>query len=148
MSIKEELKADLVKAMKAKNKHGVSAIRMVNGAIKNREIEIGRELTDEEVVTAVASEIKKMRESARMFSEGGRQELADEESAQTEVLLAYMPTQLDETEIGAIVDQAIEESGAEGMKDMGNVMKLVMPKVRGKADGAVVNNIVKSHLQK
>jgi len=146
MNIKERLKDDLKNAMRAKDQTALSVIRMVNNAVKNREIDIKKELADAEVEGIIATEIKKRREAAEMFAKGGRDELAAEEKAQIEKLLVYMPEQLGEEEIAAIVKEVIAETGATSPKEMGAVMKGVMPKVQGKADGQLVNRLVKEAL--
>ena len=146
MSLKERLKEDLKTAMKAKDATGLAVIRMVNSEIKNREIATGTELDDAGVEGVIATGIKKRREAAEMFAKGGRNELAAEEKAQIEKLLAYMPKQLDEEAVAAIIKEVVAEVGATSPGEMGAVMKSVMPKVKGKADGQLVNRLVKEAL--
>jgi len=146
MSLKERLKADMKEAMKAKDKVRLSTIRMINSLIKNAEIEKRGELTDEEIVQLLMKYAKQRRESIEMYEKGGRQDLVEKEKAELAIVESYLPEQMSEEEIREIVKKAIEEVGAESVKDMGKVMKVVMPKVKGRADGSLVNKIVKELL--
>lgn len=146
MTVKERLTADMKEAMKARDTGRLSAIRMVINAIKTREKEGKKELSEEEVVQTVASDIKKRKDSVEQFKQGGRDDLVAAEEEAIAVLMAYMPEQMEEEEIRQVVAAAVAEAGASSMKDMGAVMKLVMPKVKGKADGGLVNKIVKEAL--
>ncbi len=146
MSIKEKLFSDLKTAMKARDAIKVSTIRMVNSALKNKEIEKGNELADTEVETIIASEMKKRREAAEQYAKGGREELAEKEKAEMAILIEYLPEQMSEDDVRKLVREAIEEAGATAMSDLGKVMKGVMPKLKGKADGSVVNRIAKEEL--
>ncbi|MGK7344222.1 MAG: GatB/YqeY domain-containing protein [Candidatus Nitrospinota bacterium M3_3B_026] len=143
MTIKQRLKEDMISAMKAKDRARLSAVRMAQNAIKNKEIELRRELSGQEEEAVVASEVKKRREAVEQYKKGGRDDLAEKEAAEAEILTGYLPEQLSEKEIRRIVTEAIGKTGAASMKDMGRVMKEVMPRVKGRADGAVVNGIVK-----
>lgn len=146
MSLKERLKADMKEAMKAKDKVRLSTIRMINSLIKNAEIEKRGELTDEEIIQLLMKYAKQRKESIEMYEKGGRQDLVEKEKAELAIVESYLPEQMSEEEIREIVKKAIEEVGAESVKDMGKVMKIVMPKVKGKADGSLVNKIVKELL--
>ncbi len=146
MSLKERLKADMKEAMKAKDKVKLSTIRMINSLIKNAEIEKRGELTDEEIIQLLMKYAKQRKESIEMYEKGGRQDLVEKEKAELAVVESYLPKQMSEEEIREIVKQTIEEVGASSVKDMGKVMKAVMPKVKGRADGSVVNRIVKELL--
>lgn len=146
MSLKQSLGEDMKSAMKSKDQVALSTIRMLTAAIKNKEIEVGRELDDAGVEELVARSIKQRRESAEQYRNADREELAANEEAEIEVLLKYLPEQLDENAIRELVKEAVDKSGAASMKDMGKVMGALMPKVKGKADGAVVNRIVKETL--
>ena len=149
MSLREQIPEDLKAALKSRNSLELTVLRMLQSAIKNREIENNKkELSDEEVVGVIGTEIKKRREAAKEFEKVGRADAAADEMAEVEVLLKYMPEQMGEEEIRTLVSEAIKQSGAVGMRDMGKVMKEVMPKVKGKADGALVNTIVKEGLEK
>lgn len=146
MSIKEKLAEDMKTAMKAKDSARLSTIRMLNSVLKNREIDQRRELSDEEVVAAISTAVKQRRDSIEQFKAGGRQDLVEKEEAEVAILMAYLPQQLTEDEIRDIVKSAIAETSATSGKDMGKVMKVIMPKTKGKADGGLVNKVVKELL--
>lgn len=133
-------------AMKARDQARVSALRMLMTAVKNAEVERRHELSDEEAIEVVAKEAKRRRESIEMFRTGGRADLVDKESAELGVLESYLPAGLSEQEIRSLVDEAIAETGAASPKQMGEVMKALMPKVRGRADGTAVSAIVRERL--
>jgi uncharacterized protein YqeY len=133
--------------MRARDEDRKRALRMLLSAIKNAEIDRRGELDDQEIQAVVAKEIKLRREAIVEFKKGERQDLVDEEEAELKVLLAYMPEQLTEDEIAALARQVIAEVGATGPRDMGKVMKHLMPSMKGKADGQVVSGIVKKLLQ-
>lgn len=121
---------------------------MVLAAIKNKEIEKRSELSDDDTVVVIASEIKKRKDSVEQFEKGGRPELAEGEKKEAETLMAYMPEQMSEDAIREEIKKAIASTGASGPKDMGKVIGAVMTKVKGKADGTLVSNLVKEELQK
>lgn len=149
MSLREKIPQDLKDALRSKKALDLTVLRMLQSSIKNKEIEKQKkELTDEEVIEVVAGEIKKRKEAAAEFEKVNRQEAADREKAEIEVLMKYMPLQMSEEEIRAEVRKAITDSGAAGLKDLGKVMKIIIPSVKGKADGAVVNKIVREELEK
>jgi uncharacterized protein len=148
--LKERLRADLTRSMKARDSLRSSTLRMVLTAITNAEVsgKQARELDDAQVVDVLSTEMKKRREAATAYDDAGRQELADKERAEAAVLTEYLPAQLSEEEITAIVSQAVESTGAagQGTKAMGQVMRVVQPQVKGRADGAVVAAEVKRQL--
>jgi len=145
--LKNQIRADLKEAMKAKEKERTGTIRMLLAAIQTEETEgTKHELTDEEVLKVVAREIKKRRESAEVYAENGRQELADAELAEVAVLEGYQPEQLDDAELAELIDAAISETGATSMKEMGQVMKLATEKAAGRADGKRLSAAVKERL--
>ncbi len=146
MSLLKRLDEDIKAAMKRSESIRLSALRMAKAAIKNVQIDKGRELSDEEIYSVLASMVKQRRESIEQFSRGGREELADKERQELAVLQSYMPAQLSPDDIETMILQAIEESSARSEADMGRVMKLLMPKMRGIADGKWVNNRVKELL--
>lgn len=149
-ALKDRLRADLNASLKARDSLRTAVIRMALTAISNAEVAgtTARELSDEDVISVLSSEAKKRREAAAAFDDGGRPELAEKERAEAEILADYLPAQLSAEEIAAIVDEAIEQTGAagEGMKAMGKVMGLVQPKTKGRADGAAVAAEVKRRL--
>lgn len=148
--LKDQLRADLNTAMKSRDQTRVGALRMVLTAITNAEVagKEARQLTDEQVLDVLGSEAKKRREAAVAFAEGGREEKAAQERAELEVINAYLPEQLDESEIAALVTEVVARLGAagEGMKAMGKVMGALQPQVKGRADGAVVAAEVRRQL--
>ncbi|MEO2083704.1 MAG: GatB/YqeY domain-containing protein [Desulfurobacteriaceae bacterium] len=147
MGLKERLREDMKEAMKSKDKVKLSTIRMINSLIKNAEIEKRGELTDDEIVQLLMKYAKQRRESIEMYEKGGRQDLVEKEKAELAVVESYLPKQLSEDELKEIVKKAIEETGASSAKDLGKVMKAVMPRVKGRADGSVVNRIVREMLE-
>ncbi|HET7752937.1 MAG TPA: GatB/YqeY domain-containing protein [Anaeromyxobacteraceae bacterium] len=146
MALKDRIDADLKSAMKDKDAARLSVVRMLKSAIKYREIELMKPLDDAGIEGVVASEIKRRRDSVEQYRAGNREDLASKEEAEIGVLQGYLPQQLSAAEVAAKVDAAIEKAGAKGPKDMGAVMKLLMPEVQGRADGKVVSELVKQKL--
>jgi len=146
MALKDRIETDLKAAMKDKDAARLSCVRMLKSAIKYREIELMKPLDDAGVEGVVASEIKRRRDSVEQYRAGNREDLASKEEAEIAVLQGYLPQQLSADEVAAKVDAAIEKAGAKGPKDMGAVMKLLMPEVQGRADGKVVSELVKQKL--
>jgi uncharacterized protein YqeY len=146
MTLRDKLVDEMKTAMKARDDVKVSAIRMVRSAVKNREIDLGKELDDREVTEVIASLVKQRKESIRLFQEAGRNDLVTKEERELAILMDFLPKQLDRNEIAEIVEKAIAESGAQGLRDMGKVMKIVMPQVSGRADGNAVSEIVREKL--
>ena len=143
MSLKERLMEDLKRAIKEGNERRKSTLRLVRAAIVNAEIERYRqELDDEGVLAIIANEAKKRRESIAEFAKGGRQDLVDQEEAELQILLEYLPKQMTREEIVAMAQRVIEEVGATGPAQMGEVMRRLMPQLKGRADGRLVNQIV------
>ncbi|WZL74630.1 GatB/YqeY domain-containing protein [Clostridiaceae bacterium 35-E11] len=147
MSLKERLMDDLKQAMKEKDKLRKSVITLVRSAIKQYEVDHRTELDDEGIIEIMAKQVKQKRDAIEEFAKGGREDLVDEAKAEIEVLIQYLPQQLTEDEITQIVSQTINEVGANSMKDMGKLMAALMPKLKGRADGKVVNKIVRQFLQ-
>lgn len=139
MSLLARLDQDLKTAMKSSDAVAVSTVRMAKAAIMNVKIEKGRELSDEEILSVLSSMAKQRRESIDQFSKAGREELADRERRELSVLQSYMPAQLSAEAVEALIIQAIQESSAKSEADMGRVMKVLMPKIKGLADGKWVN---------
>jgi len=147
MSLKDQIIDDMTAAMKAQEAARTSTLRMVKAAIMNREKEGGGAVTDEDVLKLLRSQVKQRRDSVEQYQKAGRQELADKESAEIAVIESYLPQAASEAEIEQAVSEAIAETGATSMKEMGAVMKAVMPKLAGKnADGRAVSEIVKAKL--
>jgi uncharacterized protein YqeY len=143
---RDSLHGLLTAAMKARDPRRVSTLRLLISAVKYREIEIGKPLDAVEMQAVIHSSIKKRRESIELFEKGGRAEMAQAEREEMTILQEFLPPQLGEGDVAAIVDEAIRETGASGVKDLGKVMKAVMPKVAGRADGRVVGDLVKARL--
>jgi len=146
MSLKEQLNESMKQAMRARDELRLSTVRMVRSVIQNREIEKKQELDDQGVRDVISTLVKQRRESIRLYEEGNRQDLADKEKAELEVLLGFLPAQLELAEIRKIVAQAIAEAGVTSVRDMGRIMKVVAPLTAGRADGKVVSDIVKEQL--
>lgn len=147
MALKEKIKEDITKALKAKEKGKVSALRMINASIQNKEIEEKEKLSDEDIIKIISKELKKRKEGLEEFKKAGRDIMVEKEEKQIKILENYLPEQLEEKEIEELVEKIIEEEKAQGMEEMGEVMKKIMPKVKGKADGKLVSDIVKEKLQ-
>jgi uncharacterized protein YqeY len=147
-ALKDRLRDDLTSSIKARDSIRSGTLRMVLTAVTNAEVsgKQARELTDDDVLGVLTSEAKKRREAAEAFDAGHRPELADKERAEAAVLAEYLPEPIGEDEVRAIVTAAIEQTGADGMKAMGQVMGVVQPQVKGRADGAVVAAEVRRQL--
>jgi len=147
MSLKDKIVADMTAAMKAKDAARTSTLRMVKAAIMHREKEGAGELTDDDVMKLLRSQVKQRRDSVEQYQKAERQELVDKETAEIKVIESYLPQAASEAEIETAVNEAIAETGAASMKDMGAVMKAVMPKLAGKnANGRAVSETVKKKL--
>ncbi len=147
MTLKDKIISDMTAAMKAKDAARTSTLRMVKAAIMNREKDGGDALTDEDVMKLLRSQVKQRRDSVEQYQKAGRQELVDKETAEIAVIEEYLPQAASEAEIEQAVTDAIAETGASSMKDMGAVMKASMVKLAGKnADGKVVSETVKQKL--
>uniref|UniRef100_A0A831U9N1 GatB/YqeY domain-containing protein n=1 Tax=Geobacter metallireducens TaxID=28232 RepID=A0A831U9N1_GEOME len=144
--LRDRLNNEMKEAMKARDEIRLSVIRLIRSSVKNREIESRHELNDGEITEVVSTLVKQRRESIRMFGEAGRTDLVEKEEKELAVLLTYLPQQLSREEVEALVVQAIADSGAQGPKDMGKVMKAIMPHVTGRADGSLVSAVVKEKL--
>lgn len=147
MTLREKIISDMTASMKAQDAPRTSTLRMVKAAMQNRQIEKGDELNDEDMTKLLNSLVKQRRDSVEQYEKGGRQDLADKEKAEIEVIEAYLPQAASRDEIEAAVTAAIAETGANSMKDMGKVMKATQAALAGKnADGRTVSEIVKMKL--
>lgn len=144
MPLSRQFDEDLKGAMKASDRARVSVLRLVKAAVKNRQIDQGRELTDEEITGVLSTLVKQRRESVEQYTKAGRTDLARSEEEEIAIIQTYMPRQLSPEELDMIIRGAILEAGAKGAADLGKVMKVLMPKVRGVADGKYVNERVKA----
>ena len=146
-TIKERISADMKEAMKAGEKARLSAIRMLHAAVRKKEIDDRVDLDDAAVMKIISSLVKQRQDSIEQFAAGNRQDLVDKETAELKLLQAYLPEQMSQDELVKIVEGAIKEANAATQKDIGNVMKILMPKVAGKADGKLLNQLVRERLQ-
>ncbi|OOR60661.1 hypothetical protein BGP34_01770 [Bacillus mycoides] len=142
MSLLGRLNDDMKQAMKNKQKEKLTVIRMVKAALQNEGIKLQHTLTEEEELTVLAREVKQYKDSLLEFKKAGREDLVDKLQSEIQILSAYLPEQLTEEELADIIKQVISEVGATSKADMGKVMTAVMPKVKGKTDGSLVNKLV------
>lgn len=148
MALRTQIPEDIKKALRERSSLELSVLRMLQSAIKNKEIDKKGELNDEQVIEVVASEIKKRRDAVEEFIKVKREDAAENERQEIEILMKYMPEQLSEDEIREKVNDAISATGASGIKDLGVVMKAVIPDLKGKADGRLINKVVRDQLDK
>jgi hypothetical protein len=148
MTLKETLSEDMKTAMRAKDSEKLATIRLINAAIKQREVDERIELGDDQVLAVIEKMIKQRKDSITQFEAGGRQDLADKEKSEITVLAAYMPAQMSEAEVQAEVAAAVSQAGASGPQDMGKVMAVLKPKLAGRADMTAVSALVKAALTK
>jgi uncharacterized protein len=148
MTLKETLSDDMKAAMRAKDSEKLATIRLINAAIKQREVDERIELGDDQVLSVIEKMIKQRKDSITQFEAGGRQDLADKEKSEIAVLAAYMPAQMSAAEVQAEVAAAVTQASASGPQDMGKVMAVLKPKLAGRADMTAVSALVKAALTK
>jgi len=146
--LKDKINEDVKSALKAGDANRRMVLSLVLSAVKNKEIEKRSELTDEEIISVISSEVKKRKESIESYEKGGRQEMAQKEKGELAILMEYMPEQMSDDDIRTEAKKAILESGVTDIKQVGKVLAVLMPKVKGKADGQTVSRIVKEELSK
>ena len=146
MQLKQRLYEDLKKAMKTKDEIRTRTLRLIISSIKTLEVEKMAEATDDDVFRVLSKECRKRVEAIEAYKKGGREDLVNEEQRELEIIKSYMPKQLSEEELKEIVKNVVEETGSSSIKDLGRVMKVLMPRVKGRADGKTVNNIVRQIL--
>lgn len=146
MALIEQLKEEQKVAMKARDKVRLGTIRLALSAIKQREVDERITLTDEDIIAVLTKMVKQRRDSVAQYESAGRQDLADAESSEITILEEFMPQPLTEDEVSALIDQAVTESGAAGMQDMGKVMALLKPQIQGRADMGKVSGLVRAKL--
>jgi uncharacterized protein YqeY len=146
MSLEERLVEEMKQAMKSNDKLRLSTIRMIRSSLKNKEIELRKKLEDEDILKVIQVMVRKGEESVEQFQTGGRTDLVEKETKEIEILKSFLPQPLSQQEILKIVDETIQETQASSLKDIGKVMKSVMPKIGGKADGKLINQLVKERL--
>lgn len=147
MNLSERLNDDMKQAMRNQDKFKLTTIRMIRASVKNLEIDLKRPVDDNEVVDILSREIKQRKDSLQEFSKAGRDDLVTDLAAEIEIISQYLPVQLTEEEIKAIVTQTIQELGASSKAEMGKVMGALLPKTKGRADGKLVNQFVQQFLQ-
>jgi uncharacterized protein YqeY len=146
LNLLDRLNQDMKEAMKNKEKEKLSVIRMVKSSLQNEQIKFGRDLTEDDQLTVLNRELKQRKDSLQEFEKANREDLVEKLRNEISILEHYMPEQLSEDELLAIVDETISEVGASSKADMGKVMGAIMPKVKGKADGGLVNRLVQQQL--
>lgn len=146
MSLKTQLTEDMKTAMRAKNQVSLSTIRLINAAIKQFEVDERTEADDVKVISILTKMVKQRKDSAKIYTEAGRQDLADKENAEIEILNRYLPQMMSAEEIKTAVEAAVAETGASGMADMGKVMGVLKTRLAGKADMGEVNKVLKAAL--
>lgn len=142
----DKINADIITAMKAKDEASLSALRMLKSAIKYKEVDLKREVKDEDVIDVLSKQAKQRRESIEGFEKGGRSDAAAKEKAELALIEKFLPAALSDAELATLIEEAIKSSGAAGPKDMGKVMGVLTPKIKGKADMGKVSGLVKSKL--
>lgn len=142
MGLKDKLLQDLKEALKLKNSLKVDTLRLVSSEIKNKEIDLHKELGDDEIIALLSTQIKKRKEAAALYEQGGRTDLKEKEENEMAILESYLPEQVDEEELRRRIREVIAETGAQSPKDMGKVMKVVAPEFRGRADGNQIKTLV------
>lgn len=146
MTIKSKIADDMKTAMKSGDKDRLAAIRNLHAAIRKKEIDERIDLDDSGVIKIITSSVKQRQDSIDQFGKGGRQDLVDKETAELKLLQSYLPAQMSQDELIKLIDAAIAETGAKSPKEMGAVMKILLPKVQGKADGKTVSQLVTQKL--
>jgi uncharacterized protein YqeY len=146
MGLQEKLLDDMKTAMKSGNKVALETLRMLRSQLKNASIAKGEDLSEEDVIGVLSKEAKKRKESFELYRQGGREDLAEKEEMEMQIIVSYLPEALSEEELAKIIDKAIVETEAESLRDMGKVMGVVMPQVKGRADGKAVQEMVKKKL--
>jgi uncharacterized protein len=141
MTLKERLLADMKEALRAKDSLRLNTIRSVISAIKNQEIDLRKDIQEEEILTLVTREAKKRKEASALFKEGGRTDLMEKEDQEMMVLQVYLPEQVSEEVLRKRIQEVIAATGAEGMKDFGKIMKVLVPEFKGKADNALIKDL-------
>ena len=146
MSLKEQLLSDMKEAMKSKDSVKLGTVRSVISAVKNQEIDLKKELDEEEILILVSREVKKRKEAATLYEKGARPELKDKEIQEMEILKTYLPEQVSEEDLRKRIQEVINETGAQGMKDFGKIMKTLVPEFKGKADNAQIKELANEYL--
>ena len=146
MSLKEKLLSNMKEAMKSKDSVKLGTIRSVISAVKNQEIDLKKELNEEEILTIVSREVKKRKEAAVLYEKGNRPELKNKEIQEMKILQTYLPEQVSEKDLRRRIQEVIAETGAEGMQDFGKIMKILVPEFKGKADNSLIKELANEYL--
>ena len=146
MSLKEKLLSNMKEAMKSKDSVKLGTVRGVISAVKNQEIDLKKELSEEEILTIVSREVKKRKEAAVLYEKGNRPELKNKEIQEMKILQTYLPEQVSEKDLRRRIQEVIAETGAEGMKDSGKIMKTLVPEFKGKADNSLIKELANEYL--
>ena len=146
MTLKEKLLLDMKEAMKSKDSLKLETVRSVISAVKNQEIDLRKDLDEEEILAIVSREVKKRKEAANLYEKGKRPELKDKEIQEMKILQTYLPEQVSEEVLRQRIQDVIVETGAEGMKDFGKIMKTLVPEFKGKADNALIKELTNEYL--
>ena len=146
MSLKEKLLSNMKEAMKSKDSVKLGTVRSVISAVKNQEIDLKKELSEEEIITIVSREVKKRKEAAVLYEKGNRPELKDKEIQEMKILQTYLPEQVSEKDLRRRIQEVIAETGAEGMKDFGKIMKTLVAEFKGKADNSLIKELANEYL--
>ncbi|MEH7391722.1 MULTISPECIES: GatB/YqeY domain-containing protein [unclassified Bacillus (in: firmicutes)] len=146
MSLLERLNEDMKQAMRNKEKDKLTVIRMIKASLQNEAIKHGQDLSEDQELTVLSREVKQRKDSLHEFEKAGREDLVEKIHTELQYVELYMPKQLSEDEVSKIVQETVAEIGAKSKAEMGKVMAAIMPKVKGKADGALVNKLVQQHL--
>jgi len=146
MSLKDQIMDDFKKAMKNREKERLNTLKMMKSDIRNKEIEKGEELSDADIRSILSKQAKNHEDSIEQYQDGGREDLAEKEERELEIIREYLPEPLSSEELRTLVEETIEDIGASDMSDMGDVMDEIMPQVRGRADGGQVNQLVREML--
>ena len=146
MSLKEKLLSNMKEAMKSKDSVKLGTVRGVISAVKNQEIDLKKELSEEEILTIVSREVKKRKEAAVLYEKGNRPELKNKEIQEMKILQTYLPEQVSEKDLRRRIQEVIAETGAEGMKDFGKIMKTLVPEFKGKADNSLIKELANEYL--
>ena len=146
MSLKEKLLSNMKEAMKSKDSVKLGTVRSVISAVKNQEIDLKKELSEEEILTIVSREVKKRKEAAVLYEKGNRPELKEKEIQEMKILQTYLPEQVSEKDLRRRIQEVIDETGAEGMKDFGKIMKTLVPEFKGKADNSLIKELANEYL--
>ena len=147
MSLSEQIMSDMKEAMKARDKVRLNTVRMIKSALMNEKIKAGHDLTAEEELTVLSREKKQREESIEEFTKANRKDLADETKQELAIVESYLPKQMTQEELNQAVSSAIAEVNAQGKSDFGKVMKVLMPKIKGKADGKAASDVVRKQLK-